>query len=111
MAKRSNGNHTNSQGMRNLRSAGWQAAKFTGKTADKATGAAEKAAVGLFRWVTTDHSGMGKALDNMPSMGFFNTAKYILNQFLIAVAGTIVTGVLVFVLIAYGIPFLIMGHL
>lgn len=95
------------QGMRNLRSAGWQAAKFTGRTADKAAGAAEKAAVGLFRWATTDHYGMSRALANMPSMGFLDTARYILIHFFIAVAGAVLTGVLVFVLIAYGIPFLI----
>lgn len=55
-----------SRATRNLRSAGWDAAKFTARTADKA-------AVGLFRWATTDHSGMRKAFDNMPSMGFIDT--------------------------------------
>ncbi len=38
--------------MRNLSSAGWQAAKFTGRAADKA-------AVGLFKWAVTDHMGFG----------------------------------------------------
>ena len=49
MARRSNG-------MRNLQSAGRQAAKFTGRTT-------EKAAVGLFRWMVTDHSGLRSALE------------------------------------------------
>lgn len=95
MAKRSNG-------MRNLQSAGRSAAKFTGRTT-------EKAAVGLFRWATTDHYGMGKALSNMPSMGFIDSTKYILWQFLYAVAGAVFTGIWVFVLIAYGIPYLLFG--
>jgi hypothetical protein len=86
--------------IRNLQSAGNSAAKFTGST----TG---KAAVGLFRWATTDHSGMGRALDNMPSMGFFNSVRYVLMHFLIAVVGAVLTGALVFILIAYGVPFLI----
>jgi len=66
--------------MRNLRSAGWEAAKFTGDTTSKAI-------VGLSRWVVTDHTGMGRALDNMPKMGFVDSAKYILKHFLIAVFG------------------------
>ena len=92
----------NSQAMRNLKSAGWQAAKFTGRTTDKA-------AVGLFRWAATDHSGMGRALNNMPSMGFLDTLKYILMQFLMVVVGSVISGVLMFLLIAFGIPFLITG--
>jgi hypothetical protein len=43
----------NNHAMRNLRSAGSDAARFTAKT----TG---KAAVGLFRWASTDHSGMSR---------------------------------------------------
>ncbi len=92
-----------SRGMQNLRSAGWTAAKFTGR-------ATEKAAVGLFRWAATDHTGMSSALEYMPPMGFLETLKYILMQFLITVAISVLTGLWVFVLIAYGIPFLIFGH-
>jgi len=36
---------------RNLKSSGWELARFTGRTLDKT-------ATGLFRWLTTDHSGM-----------------------------------------------------
>lgn len=88
---------------RNLSSAGMSVAKFTGRTT-------EKAVVGLFRWMATDHSGVGKALLNMPSMGFFETIGYVFRQFLYGVFGAVLTGALVFVLIAYGIPFLITGH-
>ena len=101
MAKRNNGSRNN-QGMRNLRSVGWTAANSAARTADKA-------AVGLFRWATTDHSGMSRSLANMPSMGFFATIKYIFMQFLYAVAGAILTGVLAFLLIA-GIQFMAFGH-
>ena len=86
--------------MRNLRSAGTSMTKFTGRTT-------EKAAVSLSSWATTDHSGMSRALSNMPSMGFFGTLGYIIKQFLIAVAGAVLSGALVFLLIAFGIPLLI----
>ena len=98
MARRSN------SAVRNLKSAGWTAARVTGRATEKAT-------VGLFRWATTDHSGMSKALENMPSMGFLDTFMYILMQFLVAVVGAVLTGVWIYVLIGYGIPFLITGSL
>jgi len=43
--------------MRNLKSAGKATAKITGEAVN-----------GLFRWLTTDHSGMGKAFGEMPKM-------------------------------------------
>lgn len=85
-----------------MRSAGWTAAKFTGRTT-------EKAAVNLFRWAATDHTGLSRALENMPEMGFFASLKYILVQFLITMVGVVVAGVWIYVLIAYGIPFLLTG--
>ena len=88
--------------MQNLRTAGWTAAKFTGR-------ATEQTAVGLFRWAATDHTGMSKALEHMPEMGFLDTLKYILMQFLIAVAVSVLSAVWIFVLIGYGIPFLLTG--
>lgn len=97
MAKR------HSRAMRNLTSAGRTAARFTGR-------AAEKTAVGLFRWATTDHSGLGRALDRMPDMGFLDSMKYILVHILIAIVAAIVGGIWIFVLIGYGIPFLLTGH-
>ncbi len=48
---------------------------------------------------------------NMPSMGFWNTLRYIAMHFLIAVVGALVTGLMVFVIIYYGIPLLILGVL
>lgn len=89
-----------SRAMRNIGSNLGSAAKFTGRTT-------EKAAVGLARWATTDHSGFGDALTRMPKMGFMDSIKYIFVQFLIAIFCAVIGGVLVFVLIAFGIPFLI----
>ena len=83
-------------------SSGWKLAQSTGRLT-------EKAAVGLFRWATTDHSGMTEALHNMPSMGISDTIKYILTQFLCSVLVAVVTGIWVFVLIGVVIPYLIMG--
>jgi hypothetical protein len=97
MARRSN------RAYRNLAAAGSDAARLTAKTT-------EKAAAGLFRWATTDHSGMTKALENMPQMGFIDTIRYIFMQFLIAVVGVILSAIWIYLLIAYGIPFLITGH-
>lgn len=94
MAKRS------SRAMRNIRSAGWAAARFAGRTT-------EKAAVGLFRWASTDHSGLSRALDDMPEMGFLDSVKYVLAHFLITVVAAIVGGIYIFVLIGFVIPFLL----
>ena len=85
------------------RTPGWKLAQATGRCT-------EKAAVSLFRWTTTDHSGMTETLRNMPSMGFGDTFKYILVRFLFAVLMAAVSGFWIFVLIAYVLPFLITGE-
>ena len=96
MARRS------SNGIRNLKSAGSSVAKFTGRT----TG---KAAVGLFKWAATDHSGMNDALGSMPKMGLLDTLHFIGMLLLIRVAGAILGGIWIFLLVAYGIPYLLFG--
>lgn len=48
--------------VRNPNSAPWKATKLAARTLDKA-------ASGLFRWATTDHSGIGRALKLMPRRG------------------------------------------
>ena len=88
----------------NLGSAGYEVAKFTGRAAGQTTGS-------LFKWATTDHTGMGSAIDRMPSMSFFGSLKYIFMLFLINLVGIILGAVWIFLLVAYGIPFLITGHL
>lgn len=68
---------------------------------------ADKSATGLFRWATTEHTGLSQRLSSMPNMGFIDTVKFIFLQLAISILAAIVTGVLVFILIAYGIPLLI----
>jgi len=74
------------------------------RTLAQSSGVIESVAVGLFRWGTTDHSGMGKALERMPPMGFLDELKTIFMHFLIAVAGAVLTGIWIFTLIAYVLP-------
>jgi hypothetical protein len=71
----------------------------------------DMAATGLFRWVTTDHTGISQRLINMPQMGFLDTLRYILLQLVVSIVVAILTGALVFVVIAYGIPLLLFGHI
>jgi len=92
---------SNAQGIRNLQSAGRSAAKFAGRTT-------EKSAAALSSWATTDHTGIGKSLLDMPpSMGFVDSSTYIFTQFLTSIIITVVGAVLVFLLIAYGFPVLL----
>jgi hypothetical protein len=77
-------------------------------SADKSVGnVTEKAAVGLFRWATADHTGITDRLTNMPSMGFVDTLKYILVQLVITIVAALATGLLVFILVGYWIPWLL----
>jgi len=80
-----------------------KAIKFTARTIDKT-------ATGLGRWASTDHTGMSKALANMPSMGFLDTVRYILLHLLITIIVAVLSALWVFLLVAYGVPFLISGH-
>ena len=77
--------------------------KSTGKLADRA-------ATGLFRWVVTDHTGIAQRLANMPAMGFLETLRYLFFQLVITLVAALITGGLVFLGIAYGIPYLLFGH-
>jgi hypothetical protein len=78
--------------------------KSIGRSAYKVT---DKAVTGLFRFATTDHTGISQRLCNMPKMGFLESLKYILFQMLLTIVAAIVTAAFTFLLIAYGIPFLI----
>lgn len=82
--------------------------KTTGKTVAKVSG---KAATGLFRWATTDHTGITERLVNMPKMGFFDTLGYIFVLLVINIVAALATGLLVFLIGGYGIPFLLFGSL
>ena len=91
-----------SRSMNTHRSSGWKTAQTAGRLS-------EKAAVGLFRRVSTDHTGFSESLRDIPSMGAADTFKYILMQFLCAFVVAVVNGVWVFVLIAFVLPFLLSG--
>ncbi len=69
MAKRTSS--FRSPGIRNLKSSGNSALKFTGRAASKAT-------VGVFRYMATDHLGMADSLSRMPKMGALYSLKYAL---------------------------------
>lgn len=71
----------------------------------------DRAASSLGRWATTDHTGFGQSLSNMPPMGFRDTLRYIVTRLLIALAGGLLSALIVFLLIAFGIPLLIEGIL
>ena len=76
------------------------AAKFASKYASKAV-------TGLARWATTDHTGTAKLLANLPPMGFLDTIAIVLVTVVTALLGAVVSGVMLFLLIAYGIPALL----
>ena len=93
-------NQSEHQSMRNLKSSGWRAAKFTGRSLDKT-------ASGLFHWLTTDHSGMTRMLTLIPEMGFWNSVKYALIRFLITLAGIVLQIVWLYFIIFHGLPLLL----
>lgn len=66
----------------------------------------DKAATGLFRWLTTDHTGFKESMDRMPHMGFLDSIKHTLMHFMISIIGAVLTGLWVYALIAYGMPYL-----
>ena len=90
---------SNSRRMRNVGKAVELTVRTVGKTAE-----------GVGRWAATDHTGISKSLANMPSMGFLDSVRYILLHLLFTIVSAVVMGAWVFLLVAYGIPFLIMGH-
>ena len=85
--------------------------RYLESTATTIAGVTDKAATGLFRWATTDHTGISTRLANMPDMGFVDTVKFILWQLLISIVASAVTAALVFILIAFVIPYLLFGNL
>jgi hypothetical protein len=79
----------------------------TAKFANHSARYASKAITGLGRWAATDHTGSAKFLANMPSMGFIDTVIMLLAHLLFGILGAVVSGFLMFLLIAYGIPALL----
>lgn len=69
-----------------------------------------KAASGSIRWVTNDHSGIGRMLELMPKMKFLDTLKYSLLHLLISIFVVILQMVWWYLLLAYGLPWFLFGH-
>ena len=67
----------------------------------------DRAASALGKWMTTDHTGFSRSLMDMPPLGFRDTLRYILTRFLITMAGGLLSALIVFLLIAFGVPALI----
>ena len=86
--------------MNTHRSSGWKTAQAAGRVT-------EMDAVGLFRWMTTDHIASSEALRHIPATSFGEALKYALLQILCAVVVALVTGVWIFVLMAFVLPFLL----
>lgn len=66
-----------------------------------------KAAIGLFRWAATDH--YGSDLSSMPKMGFTDTLKYILIQFLFSILGAVLSAAWIVFLLFIALPYLLFG--
>jgi hypothetical protein len=66
---------------------------------------------GLFRWMTTDHYGTRRSMSLMRFMTFRESVKYFMLLILVAAIGGILNGFWITVLICFGIPYLITGHL
>ena len=67
----------------------------------------EKSITRLGRWATTDHTGTAKVLANLPPMGWMDTLGFVLIHILCSILGAAATGLMVYLLIAYGIPILL----
>ena len=76
----------------------WNAVRFTMYQADDALSK-------LGSWIATDHT--RKWHVELPGEGLMKRLWNLWVNFLISVVGTLLSGLLIFVLIAYGIPLLI----
>lgn len=77
----------------------WKAAKVAGRAASQSAKYAEKAAVGLAHWATTDHTGTAKLLTNMPTMEFRDKLAMVMSQLvatLLGIAGSVAVFLLLF---------------
>jgi hypothetical protein len=84
-----------------------RSAKNFASGANKIYHHADRAASSLGRWATTDHSGFSRSMINMPHMGFIDGCRYILAHLAIALIGSLLYGLMIFMMIAVGIPALL----
>lgn len=88
--------------MDKMASSGWKAAKTTWRHVDGAASA-------LGRWATTDHTGFSESLSRMPLLGFWLTVQLIAIRFVLGMLGALLSGLVIALLIAYGIPYFLFG--
>lgn len=84
-----------------------KSAKFIVQSAKYAGKYAEKAAIGLARWATIDHTGTAKLLTDAPSMGFINTLSMIVVTAVTTLLGAVASVAVFVLLITFGIPLLL----
>ena len=63
----------------------------------------------VLHWFTNDHFHVQRALETIPGLGFWENLKFVLYKLLLSFLAMIVTGVIIFLLIAYGVPWLLFG--
>ena len=68
---------------------------------------AEKAAIGLARWATTDHTGTVRALADRPSMKAMDAIVMGLVNLVLTVVGSIASAGLLVMLFTFGVPLLL----
>jgi len=84
------------------RSSAYQAAETTLKYANWAGNR-------LFNWASTDHSGLGRVFDAMPHQGLIEGLVNLIVQIIVSLISILFGAILVFVMVAYGVPFLLTG--
>ncbi len=67
----------------------------------------EKAAIGLARWATTDHTGTVRALSERPSMKAMDAIVMGLVNLVLTVVGAVGSAFLFVLLFTYGLPLLL----
>lgn len=69
---------------------------------------AEQSTICLARFATSDHTGSAKFFANLPRLNFVDTFTIVAAHIFATILGAFVSGCLMFLLIAYGIPSLLM---
>lgn len=82
-------------------------AKATWQASSNAYRVVDKGITHFASWATTDRTGFSRAMNEMPKMDFIDTLKYVLLHFVVSIIGTLISGFLILLLIAFGIPLLI----
>jgi hypothetical protein len=63
----------------------------------------------LYNWATTDHSGLGSVFDAMPHLGLIDGLMHLIAQIIVSLISILFGAIVLFVMVAYGLPFLLTG--